>query len=216
MKFQLMSRAAVAALAAGGAAASGDDKDAGPAPGEGGTDKPAEQPTPTPSPTPTPAPTEQPATDPAPEATQAVVAAADAQALIAEADGKGFARANARMTTVFASDEGKANPSLAAFMLANSTAEAPAIIEQLKAQGPAQAPEAAAPPARTIANTGVDIGVDPKALAEDKGAAAEADAGWDAALGARSAANAPLIPVVAPAANGGHVTTMPAITRTGN
>src|SRR3546814_7378848 len=70
-----------------------------------------------------------------PEAEQAVVAAADAQALIADADGKGFARANARMTTVFASDEGKASPSLAAFMLANSQAEAPAIIEQLKAPG---------------------------------------------------------------------------------
>src|SRR3546814_10991232 len=108
MKFTLRSRAAVAALAAGGVAASGDDKDAGPAPGEGGTDKPADPPA---------KPDEKPADPPAqPEAEQAVVAAADAQALIADADGKGFARANARMTTVFASDEGKASPTIAAFL----------------------------------------------------------------------------------------------------
>src|SRR3546814_11225333 len=81
MKIALTSRAAVAALAAGSVAASGDEKDAGPAPGEGGTDKPANPPA---------KPDEKPADPPAqPEAEQAVVAAADAQALIADADGKG-------------------------------------------------------------------------------------------------------------------------------
>src|SRR3546814_15729110 len=91
MKFTLMSRAAVAALAAGGVAASGDDKDAGPAPGEGGTDKPADPPA---------KPDEKPADPPAqPEAEQAVVATADAPALIADTDHTVFDRAYPRMTT---------------------------------------------------------------------------------------------------------------------
>ena len=206
MKFQLMSRASVAALA--GLAASGDDKDAGPAPAKP-EDKAADPPAKPGEGEEQPAPPEAPEA----EASQQVVAAADAQALIAEADGKGFARANARMTTVFASEEGKANPSLAAFMLANSTADATAIIGQLKAQGPAPAPsaEAAAP---TIPNTGVDIGVDPQALADAKSKASEADAGWDAALNANAAARAPIVP--RPVANADGTITVPAVTRTGN
>lgn len=215
MKFQLLSRAAVAALAAGGVAASGDDKDAGPAPGQGGSDKPVE---PAPAePGDKPAEPQTPASDA--EAPQQVVAAADAQALIAQADAAGFARANARMTTVFASEQGKANPSLAAFMLANSTAEATAIVDQLKAQGGAAAPAAAAAaPAAdakpAIPDTTVDIGVDPVALAGGDGAEAKtADAGWDSAIAAHSKAAEPLIPAQTNAQ--GHIV-VPAIPKTGN
>src|SRR3546814_16108445 len=102
MKFTLMSRAAVAALAAGGVAASGDDKDAVPAPGEGGTDKPADPPA---------KPAEKPADPPAqPQAEQAVVADAAAQELLADAAGNVFARATTRRPTLFATADSTAPP----------------------------------------------------------------------------------------------------------
>lgn len=69
------------------------------------------------------------------------------------ANGKitGAKEANDRTAAVFASDEAKANPGLAAFMLCNSTADAGEIIKQLGAQGAATAPAAAAPAAAPAA-----------------------------------------------------------------
>lgn len=211
MKFNLMSRAAVSTLTAAAVAATGDDPDAGPAPGQ---DKPVEAPKPA-EPDGGKETTDKPAGDAPTEASTDVILASDARTAIAEADAKGFARANARMATVFASDEGKANPSDAAFLLANSHADAAAIIGQLKSRAGSSAPSAAAADTKpVIPNTNVDLGVDPKALSEEKTAKEEAEAGWDASLTAFSEARSPIVLPTNPGAQGGHVTT-PAIPRTG-
>jgi len=220
MKFSLMSRAAVAALAAGSAAAADDsnDADAGPEPGKGGSDA-------SPPSNDAPADTGADKTSDKGDAgddkgadakggdVQQVVAASDVTALMSEAEAKGFAAANARMSTVMASEEGKANPSTAAFLLANSHANAEAIIAQMKSN-PAPAASGSTEP---IANTNVDLGkgVDPKALADEGPDKKAVDDSWDEALADRAAANAPIIPA-AHAGNGeGHVTTR-ALPRTGN
>jgi len=240
-----MSRAAVAALAAGSAAAADDsnDADAGPEPGKGGSDA-------SPPSNGAPADTGADKTSDKGDAgddkgadakggdVQQVVAASDVTALMSEAEAKGFAAANARMSTVMASEEGKAKPSTAAFLLANSHANAEAIIAQMKSNpGPATSgvPADSAQIATAalqayldemkggsgstepIANTNVDLGkgVDPKALADEGPDKKAVDDSWDEALADRAAANAPIIPA-AHAGNGeGHVTTR-ALPRTGN
>lgn len=177
-KFSLMSAAALATLAAAGTGAEGDDDgDAGPAPGQGGSDAAPANPTPTPADTGG-TPAAEPADQGGAEATADVVLATDAAASIRAADAAGYARANARMSTVFASDEGKANPALAAFMLSESTASADSIVAHLKAQGAPAAPAAATAP--VIPNTSIDLGrgTDPAALVGDDGAGAQAEDGW--------------------------------------
>lgn len=202
-KFQLLSAAALSSLIA--AAAGGDrDEDAGPLPPENGedagndagedktgegADKGGE-------------PGKTGSAD-----TAAHVLAADAVSAAAAADAAGFARANTRVAEVFASEEAKADPSLAAFMLTKSSATSAEIIADLKARGPA--PAAAAPPSAPIPDTGVDLGrgTDAKAIADDgkKGKVEEGD-GWDTAIAESGpsigmyAPPAPVVPASAAAA----------------
>lgn len=208
MKMQLMSRAAVAALAAGAAAAGGEeDPDAGPAPA--------------PSPAPAPAPAPAGDGENAPEASTAVMLATDAAAAITEARTAGAAEANTRWGTVFASTEAQANPSLAAFLLGNSNANAESIVTQLKAQGGTPAPAATVTepvqPAATIPNTAIDIGAETDAAAIVAAGATGVDGKggdvFDVALANHANANAPLVPAVLNAQ--GHIVT-PAVPRTGN
>jgi hypothetical protein len=67
------------------------------------------------------------------------VLASDALRLAGEAKAAGFAEANARMSAVFASPEGKADPANAAFLLSHTSADAPGIIAHLKANPSAAA-----------------------------------------------------------------------------
>jgi len=215
MKFRLLSAAALSALSVASASAPGGDEDDGaPAPGQGGTET---------APTPTPTPTRDAAGgDPAPDQPTDVVVAADAKAAIAGAHGTGYAAANDRMTAVFASAEGKANPQLASFLLANSTAAAPAIIDQLKAQGVAPAP--AASTAAAIPATKVDLGAgtDPTGLAAEGSDDAAADAGWDKAQAKTAGSMGIVVPigaqagVAAASAAGASFVTSAAVPPTGN
>lgn len=204
-KFSLMSAAAVAALASGASTETEDDGDAGPAPGA------------TPAPSPAPSPTDEgpkKTTEKSEAADEVVdvVAASDVQKIAADAKAAGFAEANTRMGAVFASDEGKADPSTAAFLLANSHASADTIIGQLKAKAPAAAPAAK----QTVPDTNVDLGKpagqDPKALAEE--GAPKGDDPWGDTIAQHAADTSPFIPS-ADAGKEGNVTT-PALPRTGN
>lgn len=209
-KFRLLSAAAVAALGASGDPAT--DGDAGPEPGQGGSDagkegenKPTDQPAKTNE--------QSDAGSQAAETPVDVVAAADVADLTAKAEAKGFAAANARMKAVFDSPEGKANAADAAFLLATSNGSADDIIGHLKGRAPAPAPAATT----TIPDTTTDIKTDAASLAGQGASANDVDKSWDDVFESQAAAQAPLVPPAAAAAATGAVT-IPAraIPRTGN
>lgn len=183
IKFNLMSRAALANAASALGIAAGDNKDAPPAsdtpPAE---DKPADpapaEPTTTePSDTP---PAEQPSQE---ASTQNVVLAADAQAFGAEQFTAGRAAELTRVATVMGSDEGKRNMSMALWMLQSAPgASAEAICAQLKLQ-----PGAAVPNGQSAAipDTNIDLGrTDPNAALGATDDKKKANDGWDAAIAA--------------------------------
>jgi hypothetical protein len=175
MKFRLLSAAALTTLAATGAAAATDPDEApepktdpAPAPADGGAAEEA-------------APADQGGEQggqgaPADAVVDVYPADAAAAAILKSYD-TGFAAANARMSTVFASDEAKKDPSLAAFLLTKSDAKAEDIIAEMKGRAPA--PAAATP----IPETTVDLGrgTDPKGIVDDGAAGKDADDGWAAA-----------------------------------
>lgn len=212
MKFQLLTRAAAAALAAGGDVAA--DPDAGPEPGKGGADgqdgseqKPADQPKTTD--------TSSDGGSQAGDTPVNVVAAADVASLTATAEKKGFAAANARMKAVFDSPEGKANAHTAAFLLATSEASADEIIGHLKGQAPA-APAASSDAKPGIPDTKTDIKTDPAAIAAAN-ASGDVDKSWDDVFAEQAQANAPIVPAAHVAAAAGAPTiTARALPRTGN
>jgi hypothetical protein len=154
-----------------------------------------------------------PAVTPAPAATTPageddtvdVITLADAQAAVAAAEIRGATAERERTNAVLASDAGKANPQMAAFMLnANPNTAADAIVGQLaampKAEAPAPAPAAlvetpAAPAAITTPLTLVpkietgttppaDADADPKEIADswDKSIAAAGGASFGGPL----------------------------------
>lgn len=213
MKFKLLTASALAALSSSAAGGDEDDVDAGPEPQTPAPDQGDETPA------------DKPADGGGEKTTDkstasdevAVVAAADAQQLATDAHAKGFAEANTRMSAVFDSEEGQKNPSLAAFMLANTSASAEAIIGKLKTQ-PAAAGSSAGG-SQAIPDTNVDLGsgTDPKALAEGKGSGGGEKDGWDeaAAKTAASYGYGSSAPVVA-AQPQGNTITVPACPPTGN
>ena len=147
-----------------------------------------------------------------------VVAASDVSALCADAQAKGFAEANQRMSTVFASDEGKANPSLAAFMLSKSSASAEDIIGELKGQTPAAAPAASAPARGSqIEDTNIDLGsgTDPNAIV-DEGGKPSADNGWGAAIEGYASEHGMVVPGANANVTPGTTVNTPAVPPTGN
>lgn len=112
-----------------------------------------------------PAPAQPPAaSQPGAEDAVDVVTLADAQTAVAEAEIRGATAERARTSAVLASDAGKANPMMAAWMLEhNASATSDAIIAQLgtmpaAAAAPAPAPAAAAPaaPAPSAITTPLD------------------------------------------------------------
>lgn len=212
MKFKLLTASALAALSSAAPGGEEDDADAGPEPQtpapDQGDDKPADKPADDGGETTT---DQSSASDEV-----AVVAAADAQNLATEAHGKGFAEANARMTAVFASAEAQKNPSLAAFMLANTNASADAIIGQLKAQ-PAGAVSPSGTQAIPDTNVNLGVGTDPKALTGGKGGSDGGKDGWDEANEATAAAYGYSLSAPAVAAQPqGNTITVPACPPTGN
>jgi hypothetical protein len=192
-KFNLFSRSAFQALAAGigaptgaAAAASSDDEDddgqAGPAPSDEPQDPPAGDPSDTQPTVDTPAD----AADPAASA-DAVVALADAQAVAAERYDAGRKAERARFSAVMSSPAGQANYAMAAWMLENSPeASAEAIVAKL---GTIPAGTAAAG-AQPIPDTDVDLGKPGAAAALSEGASA--DDVWASVQGT-AAADAPVV-----------------------
>lgn len=210
MKFRLLSAAAATALAAGDPPA---DADAGPEPGQGGSDAadPGEQAADKPKKTDEPSDAGSGAA-----ASVDVVAASDVANLTAAAEAKGVAAERARTKAVFDSEEGKAHASTAAFLLATSDASASDIIGHLKGLAPVGKTEATTTTS-TIPDTKTDIKTDPAAIAGAQGTSADVDKSWDAALEAQAAAHAPIVPAAAAAAVAGAPTiTAPALPRTGN
>lgn len=211
MKFRLLSAAAATTLAAGDPPA---DPEAGPEPGQGGSDAAADpgkgeadKPKKT---------DEQSDAGSGASASVDVVAASDVANLTAAAEAKGVAAERARTKAVFDSEEGKAHASTAAFLLATSDAPATDIIGHLKGLAPAGKTEATTTTS-TIPDTKTDIKTDPAAIAGAQGGSADVDKSWDAALEAQAAAHAPIVPAAAAAAVAGAPTiTAPALPRTGN
>lgn len=100
----------------------------------------------------TPAPQPPAASQPGSEETVDVVTVTDAQAAVAAAETRGATAERTRTSAVLASDAGKANPMMAAWMLEhNASASADAIIAQLGTMPASAVAPAAAPAAGTTA-----------------------------------------------------------------
>ncbi|MET0373957.1 MAG: hypothetical protein ABW128_06830 [Rhizorhabdus sp.] len=178
-KFELLSRASLAHML--GAAAgttvvvAEGETPADPTPPEG--DPPAGDPPAAPKPPETPTPPEDGEVgEEGAEASAQVVTVADAKHTALDAAANARKAEGARWSSVFASAEALADPSLAAFMLTHSPdASAEAVIGQLKTR----AGTTGAKPAASIPDTNIDLGRgDPQAAISDGGV--EAGGGDDA------------------------------------
>ncbi len=193
-KFNLFSRASLASLAAAAAGGLGIgldapkpdelDPDVPPVPGEGeGEDedkngKPADKP-------------EGEDVDASAFAGQEIVLKDDAVAVAAEQFTAGRAAERARTAAVLGSDEGKANPAMAGWLLgATPDAKAEDIVAQLKTM-PAGASTPAPAPAAGIPDTDVDLGRPAaKDALNDRGAADGQGDVWDDVQGTKNGASA--------------------------
>lgn len=118
-----------------------------------------------------------------------VVALADAQAVAGEQFQAGMKAERERTTAVLSSDDGKANPTMAAWMLSSSpNATAESIITQLAAMPSAYKTAQA----RVIPDTNVDLGRG--AAADVLGSGADGDNVWATVQGSKVAATAPVVP----------------------